>query len=96
VPFAGPWLFMGRRDYVCEKDQDTANDPDSNEGLSCVGEAFLIMGLIADGVMQAAGGTLLLIGYASPKKHVIRDGVSLNVRPMRVGMGQGLGVTGTF
>jgi hypothetical protein len=96
VPFAGPWLFMGRRNYACDNNDDDANDPDDNEGLSCVGEAFLIMGLIMDGVMQAGGGTLLLIGYANPKKHVIRDGVSVNVHPMRVGTGQGLGLTGTF
>jgi hypothetical protein len=95
VPFAGPWLYMGRREYTCDETDDPNTD-DGKEGASCLGEAFLVMGLIADGVMQAAGGTLLLVGYLSPKKHVVRDGVSWNVRPMRIGTGQGLGLTGTF
>ncbi|HMJ12990.1 MAG TPA: hypothetical protein VK524_16325 [Polyangiaceae bacterium] len=93
VPFAGPWLTMGRRDYSCG---DSNQDDDGSEGLNCAGEVFLILGLIFDGVMQAAGGTLLLIGYTSPKTLLVRDEAKLRLRPMHIGSGHGLGVDGSF
>jgi hypothetical protein len=94
VPFAGPWLMMGRRDYGC--DDNDADQKDSEDGLTCVADVFVVMGLIMDGVMQTAGGTLLLIGYVNQKKHVVRDTATLRISPMQIGTGRGLGVVGTF
>jgi hypothetical protein len=93
VPFMGPWLTLGRRHYSCG---DSDQNGDGREGLHCVGDIFAVMGLIMDGVIQAGGGTLLLIGYANPKTHVIRDDAKLQIRPMRLGSGHGLGMAGSF
>lgn len=93
VPFAGPWLTLGRRDTSCEEVADENNNRDDT---GCLADVFVGMGLVMDGIMQAVGGTLLLSGYLATKKHVVRDDVSVNVRPMRVGTGNGLGLTGTF
>lgn len=93
VPFAGPWLTMGRREYSCG---DSDENADGREGLSCVGDVFLVMGLIFDGVVQAAGGTMLLIGYTSPKTLLVRDDAKLRLRPMHIGSGHGFGLDGSF
>jgi hypothetical protein len=84
---------MGRRDYACGESDE---DGDGSEGLSCVGDVFMVMALIFDGVMQATGGTLLLIGYTSPKTLLVRDGATLRLRPMHVGSGHGFGIDGSF
>lgn len=94
VPFAGPWITLGRRNSSCN-DSDPNQEGDGT-GWECLGDLFLGLGLIMDGMVQAAGGTLLLIGYTNPKTHVIRDGAKVNVQPMSVGSGHGLGVTGSF
>ena len=93
VPYAGPWLTIGRRDYSCD---DSAEESDANEGLKCFGDVFLVMGLVFDGLVQAAGGTMLLIGHTSPKTLLVRDEATLRVRPMHVGSGHGLGIDGSF
>jgi hypothetical protein len=90
VPYAGPWLTIGRRDYSC----DDSDDEDA--GLKCFGDVFLVMGLVFDGLVQAAGGTMLLIGYTSPKTLLVRDDAKLHLRPMRIGSGHGLGIDGSF
>jgi hypothetical protein len=93
VPFAGPWLTMGRRNYSCN---DSGADDNGSEAAHCVGDVFVVMGLIADGVMQAAGGTMLLIGYMNPKTLLVRNDARFQLRPMRIGSGHGLGVGGSF
>jgi len=87
VPWVGPWLVLGQREYVCD---------DRRESLKCVGETFAIMGIIADGVIQAAGGTLLLIGVVSTKSVLVPDSHAVRFAPMRVGSGYGLGLGGAF
>jgi hypothetical protein len=54
------------------------------------------MGLIVSGVVQAAGGTLLLVGLLNPKPALVRDDTALRVRPMTVGSGYGLGLQQAF
>jgi hypothetical protein len=90
VPLAGPWLTLGRRDYHCDKNSHNYDSAD------CVGDVFVVMGLIMDGVLQTGGGTLLLVGYLSTKQELVRDDVVLRIRPMRVGSGHGVGVSGSF
>lgn len=86
VPWAGPWLTLGRRDYPCGEDRE----------VKCVGETFAIMGIIADGVMQTAGGTLLLIGALVPKTELVRNDLAVRVTPMSVAGGHGIGLSGRF
>jgi hypothetical protein len=93
VPFVGPWLTLGRRDYSCD---DLNEDDDSSEGLGCAGDVLIATGLILDGVMQATGGTLLLFGYTTSKTTLVRNDAVLRIRPVRVGTGHGIGFDGTF
>jgi hypothetical protein len=93
VPVAGPWLTMGQRAYGCNPD---ATNQTTGQSLQCVADIFVVMGLIADGVMQATGATLLIVGAAATKPALVRDGEALHVSPMRVGTGYGAGVIGTF
>jgi hypothetical protein len=90
APFVGPWLTLGRRNYHCDKNSDT------HDSAGCVADIFVVMGLITDGVLQTGGGTLLLVGYLSTKQELVRDGARLRIHPMRVGSGQGVGISGSF
>lgn len=93
VPVAGPWLTMGQRRYGCNPDQTNSS---TGQNLQCVADVFVVMGLIADGVLQATGATLLIIGLAATKSELVRDNQSIRVAPMRVGTGYGAGVLGRF
>jgi hypothetical protein len=54
------------------------------------------MGLITDGIMQVAGGSLLLAGYVATKPGLVRNDATLRVLPMRIGTGAGAGAVGSF
>jgi hypothetical protein len=90
LPVAGPWMMLGRREY------GTCTNPGAKESAGCVGDVFLVTGLIMDGVIQAAGATLLLVGYLAPKSELVRDEQAVRLSPTRVGSGYGLGLSGTF
>lgn len=91
VPYVGPWMTLGRRGYGCGKSEE----PDAKEGLSCVGDIFAVMGLITDGIIQALGGTFMLIGYTATKQELVKD-QGIRVMPLRLGTGYGAGVGGAF
>lgn len=91
VPFAGPWLTFAFRHRACNEIGETAFD-----SPHCVFDRMSEWLLIADGVVQAAGGTLLLIGYTSTSPFAVRDGASLSVGPVLVGSGAGAGAFGTW
>ncbi len=91
VPFLGPWLTLGKRDYGCDE-RDEYEDEDDR---SCLEDA-VVAPLIMDGIAQTAGGTLLLVGYLATKMYAVRDGVSSVVVPSRVGSGYGLTWAGEF
>ena len=94
LPVAGPWMTLGQRSYGCNS-LDNGNQSTS-QSLQCVGDIFAVMGLIADGVIQAAGATLLIVGVAAERPVLVRDDQALHVTPMRVGNGYGAGVVGSF
>lgn len=54
--------------------------------------------LAIDGIAQAAGATMLIVGLTSPKTVLIRNDLAeVRVAPMKVGQGgTGLGIVGTF
>lgn len=93
VPFAGPWVTMGRRNYGCDPD---TTSPTTGQSLTCVADIFVVMGLIFDGIAQATGGALLLAGYVATKPGLVRNDETLRVLPIRVGSGMGLGAAGEF
>jgi hypothetical protein len=61
-----------------------------------VADIFVVMGLVADGVMQATGATLLIVGLAATKSVLVRDDQAIRIAPMRIGTGYGTGIVGTF
>lgn len=93
VPFAGPWVTMGRRRYGCNAD---AMNQTTGQSLTCVADVFVVMGLIFDGIVQATGGTLLLTGYVATKPGLVRNDAALRVLPMQMGAGMGVGAFGEF
>ncbi len=90
LPVFGPWMTLGRRDY------GDCDDSSSDEGLTCVADVFVVMGLIMDGIAQAGGATMLIIGYTSTKKKLIRDDMGLRISPRAIASGYGLMVSGDF
>jgi hypothetical protein len=92
APVIGPWFVLAGRSYAgC--DQSSA---DVGSGLGCVADVFAVMGLIVDGVLQAAGVTLLALGYLNPRHELVRDQPALRIFPARVGTGEGIGLRLTF
>jgi hypothetical protein len=92
APVAGPWFLMGRRHYACCSNSATSSD----SGLGCVADVFVVTGLIVDGILQATGATLLLLGYLNTKPALVRDERALRIRPMRIGNGYGAGLGAMF
>jgi hypothetical protein len=95
IPVIGPWAAIGARSYHCSNDPLQANQ--------CVSGAFsevqTIAALSADGVIQAAGAVLFVVGLASGHDELVRTDlpVSLRVSPRQVGAdGFGFGVDGHF
>jgi hypothetical protein len=93
VPLAGPWITLGRRGYSCNAD---ASNQTTSQSLACVADIFVVMGLVFDGIVQATGGTLLLVGYTATKPGLVRNDDAIRVLPMHVGTGVGAGVFGSF
>jgi hypothetical protein len=87
-------MTLGQRGYSCNT-PDNANQT-TRQSLQCVGDIFAVMGLIADGVIQAAGATLLIVGVAAEREVLVRNDEAIHVTPMSVGSGYGAGVVGTF
>ena len=93
APVVGPWITMGQRHY---NGCDSSSKSDASNALGCTADVFVTMGLIVSGIMQATGGTLLLLGYLNPKPTLVRDDAVLRIRPMNVGSGYGLGLQSAF
>ena len=92
VPYAGPWLTLGRRSYGCD-----GEDRPGEESVDCVGDVFVTMGLVTSGLIQTAGGLLLIIGQTATKSVLVRDQAkTLIVTPTRIANGYGLSVGGAF
>lgn len=86
VPWAGPWLTLGFRKNRCETSEDPAQ---------CAEDMGVGMGLVMDGIVQGAGGVLLLVAHLAPYQKLIRnDQVSFRFTP--VGTGYGVGASGIF
>jgi hypothetical protein len=92
VPFVGPWLTIGQRNYHCEKNPDGTTESSAD----CLADVFVVMGLVMDGFVQAGGGALLLTGYLSTKKTLVREDLALTLRPIVTPKAWGLAASGRF
>lgn len=91
VPFVGPWLTLGRRDRAECSDASGADD-----GLRCVGDVFVVLAIVADGLLQAGGAAMLLSGYLAKRAKLVRADQAWTVAPRRIGSGYGLAASGAF
>jgi hypothetical protein len=97
VPVLGPWIALGARRTACtpSNTNTTTTTTTADNGVACVGDVFATMGLIFDGLVQATGATLLIVGLAVPKKVLVRQDMA-HVFVTRVGSGYGVAAEGTF
>ena len=91
MPFLGPWFTLGRRDYANCGSADSADS-----GLRCAGDVFVVMGLVADGVVQATGAALLFSGYLAKRTKLVRSDLAWSLGPRPMGSGYGLAASGAF
>lgn len=89
VPGIGPFMTLATRDGECDSSE-------SDDSLDCLAEGTVTTLLVIDGLMQTAGGILLVLGLSSKTKVYRRNDLAVEIAPMRVGSGHGLGVVGTF
>jgi hypothetical protein len=98
VPALGPWLALSGRGDPCDRAKD-AQDFNSDVG-NCVAEPFVRGMLVLDGVLQATGAVVMIIGASSSDKRLvpIRERTGRVVAmPQPVGRsGYGMGVVGSF
>lgn len=91
LPFAGPWITIGRREYGCFGKRRTE---DGYDAAKCLGDT-VVLPLIFLGMAQAAGGTLLAVGYIATREWAVRDDdAAFTVIPAPVGSGYGLQLLG--
>ena len=101
LPVLGPWAALGARSDPCagivDEQQPMAPVDDSKVGR-CVAEPLVRGLLVLDGVLQAAGGVLLIVGASTKERRLVRADVARVVAtPRLVGKrGLGVGVTGIF
>jgi len=92
LPVLGPWMTLGRREYG-----DCDNSASDKENADCVADVFVVMGLIMDGLAQAGGATMLIIGYTTTKTKLVRNDVArVQIGPRRIASGYGVAVSGDF
>src|SRR6478735_5587974 len=76
IPVIGPWAAIGARSYHCGNDPLQAN--------KCISGAFsevqTIAVLSADGVIQAAGAVLFVVGLASGHDEPVRTDLPVSFR----------------
>jgi hypothetical protein len=97
VPGLGPWLALASR----ENPSDTAKDAQefNSDVGHCVAEPFVRGMLVLDGVLQATGAIVLIVGANGSEKRLVprREAARVELKPQAVGRsGYGLGVLGSF
>jgi hypothetical protein len=92
IPYLGPWLTLGMR----ETSACTKTNGNEGSGLGCVGDSLAVSFLVMDGLVQAAGGGLLLGGYLGTRKRLVYERSGWNWSPGLVGTGYGIRAAGVF
>lgn len=98
LPVFGPWVAIGGGEIRCNR--KTLNSDCVDQALS---EAERITFLTVDGLIQAVGVALMVVGVVSKHRELVRSDVAklepvpgVVVRPRSVGSGLGLGAGGVF
>ena len=96
APVIGPWLAMSGRRDPCEG-ASSKHEFDSDVG-KCVAEPLIRGMLVLDGVLQASGAVLLVIGASSHETHIVKKPApSVAAAPTTIGRdGYGVAVAGRF
>lgn len=95
APVAGPWLALSGRRDPCETVKDDTEM--SSDVGKCVAEPMVRGMLVLDGVLQAAGAVLLIVGASSSETRIVRKEAQLVASPSPVGRdGYGLAMAGRF
>ena len=87
VPVIGPWLTLGTREYYRCTDEDADGDGMEDSDPECLQDGLVVLGLVANGMMQGAGAALLFMGYTIKKKKLIREDMHVGIAPGRVTFG---------
>jgi len=93
VPVLGPWLAIAARKDECKSRVNngvTVIDP-----VDCTADVLSVTGLVFDGILQTAGATLLVLGFALPKKILVRQDIA-HITFTRIGSGYGITADGSF
>jgi hypothetical protein len=85
VPVLGPWITLATREDVCDPGSTFCDDDRAIRTL-----------LVFDGLVQGTGAVLLFWGMTSKTKRLVRQDVTLQVGPRRVGTGFGIGAAARF
>jgi hypothetical protein len=98
LPVFGPWVAIGGGEVRCNR--KTLNSDCIDQALS---EAERITFLTVDGLIQAVGVALVIVGVVSKHREFVRSDVAklepipgLVLRPRSVGSGLGFGAAGVF
>jgi hypothetical protein len=95
APVAGPWLALSGRRDPCEN-AGAERKLDSEVG-KCVAEPLVRGMLVLDGVLQATGAVLLIVGASSSETRIVRREAQLVAAPAPVGRtGYGMAMAGQF
>ncbi len=96
VPAVGPWLALLSRENPCDTAKD-AQEFNSDVG-HCVAEPFVRGMLVLDGVLQATGTVVMIVGASSSEKRLVPNrSPRVVAMPQPVGRsGYGVGVVGSF
>jgi len=95
APVAGPWLALSGRRDPCEN-AGAERKLDSEVG-KCVAEPMVRGMLVLDGVLQAAGAVLLIVGAGSSETRIVRRQPQFVATPAPVGRsGYGMAMAGQF
>jgi hypothetical protein len=96
APVLGPWLALSGRRDPCDGAKDKQQF-DSDVG-KCVAEPMIRGMLVLDGVLQASGAVLMIIGASSSESHVVKKTPPpVAAAPTPMGRsGYGVAVAGIF
>jgi hypothetical protein len=103
APLVGPFIDLGNRKETCDFGVNT----NGGRNAYCSDDSSVRFFLMTDGLMQAAGATMLILGFALPQRLLVRDDAPFvgssrshfawSIAPRMMGRsGYGLGLGGTF
>lgn len=69
VPLLGPFIDVGNRKEDC----NTFSNGNFGSTTTCTDDSSVRFFLMTDGLMQAAGAAMLILGFALPQRLLVRD-----------------------